>query len=125
MFEKTIQSPHGMGELKAIFETFSATYNETVGVSSEYKLTETVGKTETSDTSFNILNYQMYYWVSAASREAYLKDKKSNNKPMIWLNSENNESYFYTDSLAKAYSSLSPELKAEKHFKDVVLAVKK
>ena len=56
MFEKTIQSPHGMGELKAIFETFSATYNETVGVSSEYKLTETVGKTETSDTSFNILN---------------------------------------------------------------------
>jgi|TARA_R110000744_G_scaffold99678_1_gene192290 hypothetical protein len=120
MFEKLIESPHGMGQLKAVFETHTARYSESS--STGYTLGATAEELSGMSSNSDDLNYQMYYWVSAASRLAFMKDGTSNNQPMIWRNAEQNSTQFFANGLGVGYSDLSIDKKAEKHFLEVILA---
>lgn len=117
MFTKTIQSPHGMGQLEAVFETKSASYNENSGSTFTYAQ----GNASNENTN-NSLSYEMYYWVSAEARLAYIEDDTSSNRPMIWVNADQSNTNFYANTLDETYTDLSIQEKAEKHFEEVILA---
>ena len=68
------------------------------------------------------INYEMYYWVSAESRLAYILDETSPNHPMIWINAEDNNTLFNAYELDDSYKGLSIQEKAEKHCQEVTLA---
>ena len=117
MFTKTIESPHGMGQLDAVFETKSASYNENSSSNFTYGQEE-----DSNDNQNNSINYEMYYWVSAESRLAYIEDEASSNRPMIWVNAEQSSTNFYAHALDSSYNALTVKEKAEKHCKEVTLA---
>jgi hypothetical protein len=117
MFEKTIESPHGMGQLDAVFEAKSASYNENSSANFTYGQEE-----DSNENTNNSINYEMYYWVSAEARLAYIEDETSSNRPMIWVNAEQSNTNFYANSLDSSYDLLSVKEKAEKHCEEVTLA---
>lgn len=124
MFEKEVQSPHGMGTLQAVFEAKSADYSENEGAGYSLNLSLGLGedaKDRYTNTS-NSLNYEMYYWISVASRDAFIIDPDSDNKPMLWVNDDPLGTMFHTGNLDTSYDALSPEMKAEKHCEEVILA---
>ena len=119
MFEMTIQSPHGMGELDAVFEARSVSYSENSSSNYSYGSDQESMGYENTNTNNNI-NYEMYYWVSAQSRLDYMADDTSDNKPMTWQDEGNTN--FHANNLDSSYDALSIEEKAEKHCEEVTLA---
>jgi hypothetical protein len=124
MFEKLVQSPHGMGEITAVFETSTASYGTSTNTNYDYRIIEGVAdeNKHTTVSTYNNINYEMYYWISAKSRDAFLADPTSNNKPILWVDADSGYTLLSGSDLDESYDGLSTELKAEKHCEEVILA---
>jgi len=116
MFTQSFTDPQGVSHTDAIFEVAHANYSENTSDNHNFDV-ETNSPDNTSHTNKN-LQYRMYYWVNQAARDA-------GNLPYVLANSTTGQigETHYVTTFDTGYEGLTTEKKAEKHCKDVVLAI--